>query len=154
MAAESEHRPEQPYDEPKHRREQPYDEPAAAPVAIEPVMEQADATPPQPERIVYSSAPPPRTFQVVSEHDQVEPPQPQRPNRRRHHEPSASSQAQDLQLVETQQPVAQPASTDEDQPRRTRPRRRRGGAAPAEPLQLVETQGDAQAAGEDGATAQ
>ena len=38
---------------------------------------------------------------------------------------------------------AGPSEPEDTLPRRTRPRRRRGGPAPSEPLQLVETQGDA-----------
>ncbi|HSN21915.1 MAG TPA: hypothetical protein VLS49_14635 [Usitatibacter sp.] len=45
-----------------------------------------------------------------------------------------------LELVETQVEAAALASEEEELPRRSRPRRRRGGApAESEPLQLVET---------------
>lgn len=92
----------------------------------------------------------PEAFHVVSEHDQVEGEPAHRPNRRRHHV-AADSAPQDLQLVETQGQAVEVAGADQDLPRRTKPRRRRGGAAPAEPLQLVETQGDSPQGG-DGTT--
>jgi ribonuclease E len=81
----------------------------------------------------------PIAFQAVSEHeDSVD--QPHRPSRRRRHESGdASSQQQELQLVETQL-EARVSVVEDDLPRRTKPRRRRGGPAESEPLQLVETQ--------------
>jgi hypothetical protein len=48
-----------------------------------------------------------------------------------------------LQLVETQAEVAAPLSDDEF-PRRTKPRKRRGGPVEDAPLMLVETQGGAE----------
>ncbi|HEY2629699.1 MAG TPA: hypothetical protein VGI57_11255, partial [Usitatibacter sp.] len=66
-----------------------------------------------------------------------------RPNRKRHQAAATSGQSQDLQLVETQGAPAPSPVADDDAPRRTKPRRRRGGATPSEPLQLVETEGDA-----------
>jgi hypothetical protein len=44
-----------------------------------------------------------------------------------------------LQLVETQA-AANPQPVEDDLPRRSKPRKRRGAAADAEPLMLVETQ--------------
>jgi hypothetical protein len=41
--------------------------------------------------------------------------------------------------------VQQPSEPEDDLPRRTRPRRRRAGPAVPEPLQLVETDGNAKA---------
>ena len=93
---------------------------------------------------------PVREFHVVSEHDQAGGEPAHRPNRKRHQAASGTAQSQELQLVETQV-AAQAASPDEDLPRRTKPRRRRGGPVASEPLQMVETQGgDAQASGGDG----
>jgi hypothetical protein len=43
-------------------------------------------------------------------------------------------------MVETQMETPPPVAEEEELPRRTRPRRRRGTAAPSEPLQMVETQ--------------
>ena len=45
-----------------------------------------------------------------------------------------------LQLVETQAEAVVPMSMDDELPRRTKPRRRRGSDVPNEPLKLVETQ--------------
>lgn len=111
----------------------------AAPVH-EPVSERTEPEPPVHEpKLAYSSAPPARTFQAVSEHDDAAESDAHRPNRKRRHEADASSQAQALQLVETQA-EAQPIALDDDLPRRTKPRRKRSGPVVAEPLKLVETQ--------------
>jgi hypothetical protein len=79
-------------------------------------------------------------FQAVSQHDEATE-EMHRPNRRRRH--GAESQAAEppaLQLVETQAPAEAPAAEEDDLPRRTKPRRRRGAnASQSEPLQLVET---------------
>jgi len=42
-------------------------------------------------------------------------------------------------MVETQAPVQMAPEGDDELPRRTKPRRRRGGPVESEPLQLVET---------------
>ena len=62
--------------------------------------------------------------------------------RRRRPEPAlAADQEAALQLVETQAVTSAPdAAQEEDLPRRTRPRRRRGGPVANEPLMLVETE--------------
>jgi hypothetical protein len=53
-------------------------------------------------------------------------------------------------LVETQADTAGATIVPEDEPpRRTRPRRRRGGEVPSEPLMLVETQPGAEGARPD-----
>ena len=78
-------------------------------------------------------------FHAVSEHDQVESAdEAHRPSRRRKGE-HASAEKQPLQMVETQAPVQMAPDAEHDLPRRTKPRRRRGGQAAPEPLQLVET---------------
>lgn len=85
----------------------------------------------------------PVAFHAVSEHDQVESADDaHRPNRRRRHGAEGSEQAPPLQLVETQAPVQMAPEAEDDTPRRTKPRRRRGGQVDAEPLQLVETQNE------------
>jgi hypothetical protein len=117
----------------------PYDEPVTA----APQPEHVEAAP---ERAPAVPAIAPASFHAVSEHDQVESEPAHRPNRRRHQSAASAAQAQDLQLVETQGAPVEAPAVDEDQPRRTKPRRRRGGAASAEPLQMVETQGDSPAA--------
>src|SRR5579862_6510024 len=155
------------------RREMPYDEPVAeaapraeraeaAPRAeraeappraerseVPPRAERTEAPTPQPEPAVAAIAP--AAFHAVSEHDLVESEPAHRPNRRRHQGAPDTAQVQELQLVETQAP-AMPASDidDENLPRRSKPRRRRSGAAPPEPLQMVETQGDSTSQAGDG----
>ncbi len=92
---------------------------------------------------IYVAAPlhAPVPFQAVSEHDQADASEDaHRPNRKRRHPDAQPEQAQSLELVETAAPAPQPAELDDDAPRRTKPRRRRGGPAASEPLQLVETQ--------------
>jgi hypothetical protein len=86
---------------------------------------------------------PPAAFHAVSEHDAVaeSASDAHRPVRRRRHDGSEVAEAAQapLQLVETQAAPVAP-STEDELPRRTKPRRRRSGAAQEEPLQLVETQ--------------
>jgi hypothetical protein len=94
---------------------------------------------PHAPQVIASFAPPPATFQVVSQHeDTVEA---SRPVRRRQRE-SAPPPSEPLQLVETAaEKAARIAPVLEDEPsRRTKPRRRRVVELPTEPLQLVETQ--------------
>jgi len=80
-------------------------------------------------------------FHAVSEHDAVVEESHKPVRRRRHTQGDAPDQAPALQLVETQADAPAIAPVVEDElPRRTKPRRRRGGAAPDEPLKLVETQ--------------
>ena len=89
---------------------------------------------------------PPSAIHAVSEHDaSAEESESHRPNRRRRQGTGAeaSSATPSLQLVETQAPTTAPIVEDE-LPRRTKPRRRRGAASQDEPLQLVETQPGAQ----------
>ena len=125
--------------------------------APEPVRHEPVVSAPPPVEPIEPPAPlqqpaiaPVREFHVVSEHDQAGGEPAHRPNRKRHQAASGAAQSQELQLVETQG-AAQAASPDEDLPRRTKPRRRRGGPVASEPLQMVETQGgDAQASGGDG----
>jgi hypothetical protein len=59
--------------------------------------------------------------------------------RRKHHAAEEAPQQTALQLVETQADVPPPVALENELPRRTRPRRRRGSSAGNEPLQLVET---------------
>jgi len=81
-------------------------------------------------------------FHAVSEHDAVVD-EAHKPVRRRRHEPAeGESDVPALQMVETQPdaPVA-PVVQEDEPPRRSRPRKRRGGQVANEPLMLVETQG-------------
>jgi hypothetical protein len=98
---------------------------------------------------------PPAAFHAVSEHDAVagSDSEPHRPVRRRRHgaETEASVGEAQLQMVETQAPTTAPVIEDE-LPRRTKPRRRRGGSTQEEPLQMVETQPGAET--RDGTPAQ
>jgi hypothetical protein len=114
----------------------------AAPVA-EAYQDQTPVPPPAPApQRVYTT--PPRTFQEISQHDEVAE-APQRPQRRRKHHDAqdlpqeAAPQQTALQLVETQVDVPPPAVMEDELPRRTRPRRRRGQSTGSEPLQMVET---------------
>ena len=83
---------------------------------------------------------PPAAFHAVIQHDdvEVEAHKPVR-KRRRHEGDTASNEPAALQLVETQVETPPPVLED-DTPRRTKPRRKRGAQADAEPLMLVETQ--------------
>jgi hypothetical protein len=89
---------------------------------------------------VQSFGGPPVAFRSVSQHDEVvEESDSHRPQRKRRHSEGQGEQPQQLQLVETQAEAA-PIATEDDLPRRTKPRRRRSQAAESEPLKLVETQ--------------
>jgi hypothetical protein len=78
-------------------------------------------------------------FKPVSQHDEMAEEAHKPVRRRRNPDGSSHSEEPPLQLVETQaEAIAVPA--DDELPRRTKPRRRRGGDAPSEPLKLVETQ--------------
>ncbi|HXZ49568.1 MAG TPA: Rne/Rng family ribonuclease [Usitatibacter sp.] len=80
------------------------------------------------------------SFHAISEHDEVVE-EPHRPQRRRRH-PAAEAAAVEqppLELVETQSAPTEAPASEEDLPRRTKPRRRRAAAADSGPLQLVET---------------
>jgi hypothetical protein len=106
-------------------REEPHHE--AAPIA--PTW--APAVPPAP----------PAAFHAVSEHDDSAE-EAHRPARRRRAEGEAAAPAPAaLELVETRdESIAPPVVVEDELPRRTKPRRRRGGGVAEEPLQLVETQ--------------
>jgi hypothetical protein len=133
-----------------------FDEPQAAPgehrreAAPEPVRRQAaesrGETPvPRPAPAPAAQAAAPVVFHAVSEHDAaVE--EAHRPVRRRKQTQAEADAAQAaLQLVETQVEVPLPVAVDDEPPRRTRPRKRRGGPVANEPLMLVETQPGAEA---------
>jgi len=83
----------------------------------------------------------PVAFHEVSEHSDSDSETHRPVRRRRQHEGEPEAPAQ-LQLVETSG-QAEVAPVEDELPRRTKPRRRRGGSTPAEPLQLVETASDA-----------
>jgi hypothetical protein len=86
-------------------------------------------------------------FHAVSEHDTSVAPEEHKPTRRRRQGHSGEDMQAPLQLVETQADAPIVAAPQEDEaPRRSRPRKRRGGPVANEPLMLVETQG-----GTDGA---
>lgn len=108
----------------------------------QPPETQVVATPlPHAPQVIASFAPPPATYQVVSEHATVEG-EAHRPVRKRRQEHAAETAAEPLQLVETasDKAAAQPHFEDEV-PRRPVRRRRHSppAAIPSEPLQLVET---------------
>jgi hypothetical protein len=122
------------FDEPPHEAAP---QPARAPRSEPSVETPAPARAPAPALPVSNVV-----FHAVSEHDAVAD-EAHKPVRRRRHEPAdGESDAPTLQMVETQPnaPVA-PAVQEDELPRRTRPRKRRGGQAVDEPLMLVETQG-------------
>jgi len=112
------------------------------PAPAEPVVE---ATPiPHVPQVIASFAPPPATYQVVSEHDVAAEAQSHRPVRhRRQADSGATPPAEPLQLVETagEKIVAQQPVFEDEAARKPVRRRRQAAAsdAPAEPLQLVET---------------
>ena len=129
-----------------------FDEPQQQPAPSEPRREQAEPartrvaeprreTPP-PVSAAAMPAAPAVVFHAVSEHDAAVEESHQKPARRRRQDHAQGEAAPSaLQLVETQAEVVVPAPVAEDElPRRTRPRRRRGGEIPNEPLKLVETQ--------------
>jgi hypothetical protein len=93
---------------------------------------------PHSPQVIASFAPPPATFQVVSEHDEAG--EPSRPVRRRVRD-AAPPPSEPLQLVETaaEKAARVPPVLEEEPPRRSKPRRRRNVELPNEPLQLVET---------------
>lgn len=99
-------------------------------------------------QVIASFAPPPATYQEVSEHGEATG-APTRPVRRRQESAQADAGAEPLKLVETaKDKVAPVAIVEEESPRPPVRRRRRDVAAvPAEPLQLVETAPGAEPAG-------
>src|SRR5262249_10529082 len=109
--------------------------------AREPAVEVQHA--PHQESPVPAAPKPHVVFNAVSEHDSVEAAAAHRPNRRRHHGAEGTAEGPAMQMVETLAAAPQPAFEDEA-PRRTKPRRRRGAVAENEPLQLVETQGSSE----------
>ena len=85
-----------------------------------------------------SAAPAPAAqFRAVSEHDESTAHRP--PVRRRHRQTDAPPPVAPLQLVETQSDKVQAVPVEEEPPRRTRPRRRRGAPIESGPLMMVET---------------
>ncbi len=133
----------------------PVPEPIVAqPVAVEPATHAPEpevvAIPlPREPQVIASFAPPPATYNVVSEHDKAED-EAHRPVRRRRHE-AAPPPAEPLELVETAAEKAaalvQPVF-EAEAPRQPVRRRRQAIAASAsvEPLQLVETKPGAEPA--------
>ena len=123
-----------------------FDEPApeatAEPRRAPPVERSAETPqPPRPPR--PAEAAPSVMFHAVSEHEAVveEAHKPLR-RRSRHGSDEAASETPSLQMVETQADApAVPAVLEDEPPRRSRPRKRRGGEVANEPLKLVETQG-------------
>jgi hypothetical protein len=85
----------------------------------------------------------------VSEHD-AQSEEAHRPVRRRRQGASPVEETPSLQLVETQAPTLPTGAEEDDLPRRTKPRRRRGGPVSSEPLMLVETQPGAEPSRPDG----
>jgi hypothetical protein len=78
----------------------------------------------------------------VIQHDESEEEAHRPVRRRRASEGHGANEPASLELVETQAPTT-PLPIEDSLPRRTKPRRRRGGSADSEPLMLVETQNDA-----------
>jgi ribonuclease E len=114
------------------------------PVATEPIV----AAPPAPP-VTFT---PPPVQQPVAFHavDELQDAERQRPVRRRRAEASSPAAPEPLQIVETTSAVPEAPALEDEPPRRTKPRRRRGGAVESEPLMLVETQpGAASAPGEN-----
>ena len=92
----------------------------------------------------------PVVFHAVSEHDAAAE-EAHRPVRRRRPGQVEGQAQAELQLVETQAEVPVPAAALEDElPRRTKPRRRRGGPEASEPLKMVETQPGSEGVRPDG----
>jgi hypothetical protein len=92
--------------------------------------------PPAPPPFV--SPAPPAAFHAVSQHDEVTEDAHKPVRHRRQPDAAAKAEALALKLVETQAPVV-PLQMEDELPRRTKPRRRRGSETSAEPLVLVET---------------
>lgn len=82
---------------------------------------------------------PPAAIHAVSEFDDSAE-EAHRPARKRRQSEAAAPAPAALELVETRSEAVAPAMVEDDFPRRTKPRRRRGGEVANEPLQLVETQ--------------
>jgi hypothetical protein len=136
--AQREAAPREEAEAPRRERSQPRD----------PAPQQAEA--PAPVSVYSSGNPPQVVFHAVSEHDAAAADESHRPvRRRRQGDPEATPQPTALQLVETQVEVAPPVVLEDELPRRTRPRRRRGSAEASEPLKLVETQPGAEGARPD-----
>ena len=95
-----------------------------------------------PAATAFVAPAPAAAFHAVIQHDDSDGDEHKPVRKRRSHEDAHASQAAELQLVETQAPVTS-MPIEDDLPRRTRPRRRRGGQVANEPLMLVETQNDA-----------
>jgi hypothetical protein len=128
-----------------------FDEVPSEPTRAQPAQTQAP-TPPAPEPAPAAPMAPAVVFHAVSEHDAVIE-EGHRPVRRRRPGQAAEPQAEiSLQMVETQAEasVAPLAQEDEEPPRRSRPRRRRGVQASSEPLMMVETQPGAEPPHADG----
>jgi hypothetical protein len=101
--------------------------------------EPAEAIAPAPVKPTIPPVPP-TAIHAVSEHDESVTAEAHRPVRRRpRHASEGETQPTPLQLVETVVET-QPVVIEDELPRRTKPRRRRGDAPPSEPLMLVETQ--------------
>jgi ribonuclease E len=126
----------EPAREERPRRERPA--PRAPLAETSPPAHEEETAPPQAATGLPPA--PPAAFHAVIQHDDVEA-EAHKPvrKRRRHDGESASNEPAALQMVETQVETPPPVVEDET-PRRTKPRRRRGAEAPAEPLMLVETQ--------------
>ena len=104
---------------------------------MEPV---SHAAPPAPAPVPVHHGEP-VVFHAVSEHDGLTEEEAHKPVRRRPRQADAPPEVPSLQLVETQAETVAPVATPDDEPpRRTKPRRRRGDGLPNEPLMLVETQ--------------
>ena len=119
-----------------------FDEPQAEPVRTPAREPRAEAPRQQSPSLPVAPAESMVVFHAVSEHDAAgeEAHKPMR--RRRQSQPGDATQEAQLQLVETQAEAAAPvAALEDDVPRRSRPRKRRGGPLASEPLKLVETQG-------------
>ena len=127
------------FDEPQSAPIEPRRAPAPEPARMPAVESRAD-TPvatPAPAPAAHAA---PVVFHAVSEHESVVEEAHRPVRRRRHGQADGETAPAPLQLVETQAEALVPAAAEDELPRRTRPRRRRGEAVANEPLMLVETQ--------------
>ncbi len=122
---------EEPHRESRREEAPDHEEP---PRHVEPRREEPRAQP-----VAAAAFVPPAAFHAVSQHEETADQSHKPVRRRRTPDGESATQASSLQLVETQAAVVSTPSED-DLPRRTKPRRRRGGSTEAEPLMLVETQ--------------
>ena len=136
------------FDEPQAAPSEPRREAAPEPARAPAAEYRPDPQPPRPAAAPAPLAPT-VVFHAVSEHDAVGEEAHRPVRRRRHGQEEGEAATPSLQMVETQVEAPAPVALEDDLPRRTRPRKRRGGEVPSEPLKLVETQPGADGARTD-----